>query len=129
MLALIIVRHPSGHIVRHVRMGETVKQLLGAFPSVSLSASIQPITRSVLRVRLSITPDYIWDDRIHGSSDPWWIWVEDPENNYIYHSECYVLQKKMVCFVFCFGVGGGGWSMFDGFFTLCMGGWGGGRMV
>ena len=85
-----------GHIVRHVRMGETVKQLLSTFPSVSLSASIQPITRTVLRVRLSITPDYVWDDRIHGSSDPWWIWVEDPENNFIYHSECYVLQKKMV---------------------------------
>ena len=111
-------------MIRHVRMGDTLKQLLNAFPSVSLAASIQPITRTVLRVRLTVTPEYVWDDRIHGSSDPWWIWVEDPDNNCMYHSECYVLQKKMVrTFSPFLGGGGGGGaelSIVNVRFSLCV---------
>ena len=65
--------------------------------SLSLAASIQPITRTVLRVRLKITPEFEWNDKlVGGSSDPWWIWVEDPVTNYMYHSEYFLLQKKQV---------------------------------
>ena len=45
--------------------------------------------------------DYIifvfsWFDKIHGSSEPFWIWVEDPVNNHIYHHEYYLVTKKQV---------------------------------
>uniref|UniRef100_A0A8B9HHQ3 Activating signal cointegrator 1 complex subunit 3 n=1 Tax=Astyanax mexicanus TaxID=7994 RepID=A0A8B9HHQ3_ASTMX len=64
---------------------------------VLTSASIQPITRTVLRVRLTITPDFRWNDQVHGSvGEPWWLWVEDPINDHIYHSEYFLLQKKQV---------------------------------
>ena len=29
---------------------------------------------------------------MHGSVEPWWIWVEDAENETIYHSEYFLLQ-------------------------------------
>ena len=78
-------------------MGQVVKKVLMGFPSLSLAATIQPITRTVLRVRLSITPEFEWDDRLHGSSgEPWWVWVEDAENVTMYHSEYFMLQKKQV---------------------------------
>lgn len=86
-----------GHMIHHVRMGRVVQKVLHGFPSLSLAASIQPITRSVLRVRLTVTPEFEWDDKLHGgSSEPWWIWVEDPDNNCMYHSEYFLLQKKQV---------------------------------
>ena len=88
-------------MIHHPRMGTVVKRVLTSFPSLLLAATIQPITRTVLRVRLLITPDFEWDDRIHGTaSEPWWLWVEDSENNTMYHSEYFLLQKKQVSFIF-----------------------------
>uniref|UniRef100_A0A674AIC3 RNA helicase n=1 Tax=Salmo trutta TaxID=8032 RepID=A0A674AIC3_SALTR len=82
-------------------IGETilvqVKQCVHHIPSILIEATIQPITRTVLRVRLQITPDFKWHDQCHGSvGDPWWLWVEDPINDHIYHSEYLLLQKKQV---------------------------------
>ncbi|VDI49942.1 activating signal cointegrator complex subunit 3 [Mytilus galloprovincialis] len=86
-----------GHMVHHVRMGSTIKKCVNQLPALDLEASIQPITRTVLRVRLTITPEFKWDDKVHGtSSEPFWIWVEDPDNNHIYHSEYFLLNKKQV---------------------------------
>ena len=84
-------------MVRHVRMGSRIKQCVNQFPTISLAASIQPITRTVLMVRLSIEPQFEWNNRVHGAtSEPWWIWVEDVENDHLYHSEFFLLQKKHV---------------------------------
>ncbi|XP_038655200.1 activating signal cointegrator 1 complex subunit 3 isoform X1 [Scyliorhinus canicula] len=86
-----------GHMLHHVNIGLKVKQCVHEIPSIALEASIQPITRTVLRVRLTITPDFKWHDQTHGSvGEPWWIWVEDPVNDHIYHSEYFLLQKKQV---------------------------------
>ena len=85
-------------MIRHPRMGPTVKNCVEQIPAISLASSIQPITRTVLRVRLTIKPEFKWNDKVHGcTSEPWWIWVEDPDNNHIYHSEYFLLHKKQVC--------------------------------
>ncbi|XP_076593233.1 activating signal cointegrator 1 complex subunit 3 isoform X1 [Chaetodon auriga] len=86
-----------GHMLHHVNVGLTVKQCVHQIPSITMEANIQPITRTVLRVRLIITPDFRWNDQVHGSvGEPWWLWVEDPINDHIYHSEYFLLQKKQV---------------------------------
>ena len=46
--------------------------------------------------RLTIDPKFRWNDRLHGSSEPFWIWVEDPINNHIYHHELFLIAKKHV---------------------------------
>uniref|UniRef100_A0A8B9HJP4 Activating signal cointegrator 1 complex subunit 3 n=1 Tax=Astyanax mexicanus TaxID=7994 RepID=A0A8B9HJP4_ASTMX len=86
-----------GHMLHHVNIGLKVKQCVHQIPAILMEASIQPITRTVLRVRLTITPDFRWNDQVHGSvGEPWWLWVEDPINDHIYHSEYFLLQKKQV---------------------------------
>ncbi|XP_010605477.1 activating signal cointegrator 1 complex subunit 3 isoform X2 [Fukomys damarensis] len=86
-----------GHILHHVNIGLRVKQCVHQIPSVMMEASIQPITRTVLRVTLSIYPDFSWNDQVHGTiGEPWWIWVEDPTNDHIYHSEYFLALKKQV---------------------------------
>lgn len=86
-----------GHMLHHVNVGLSVKQCVHQIPALTMEASIQPITRTVLRVRLVITPDFKWNDQVHGSvGEPWWLWVEDPINDHIYHSEYILLQKKQV---------------------------------
>lgn len=39
------------------------------FPKLELATHIQPITRSTLRVELTITPDFHWDEKVHGHSE------------------------------------------------------------
>jgi activating signal cointegrator complex subunit 3 len=35
--------------------------------------------------------------QVHGTvGEPWWIWVEDPTNDHIYHSEYFLALKKQV---------------------------------
>lgn len=61
---------------------------------MELTAHVQPITRSVLRVELTITPDFQFDEKIHGNAEPFWIFVEDVDGEKILHSEFFILKKK-----------------------------------
>ena len=70
-----------GHMLRHVAIGEKVKRAAEQLPMIALEASIQPITRTVLRVSLKIQPLFVWNTKVHGKAEPFWIWVEDPESD------------------------------------------------
>uniref|UniRef100_A0A1B6L435 U5 small nuclear ribonucleoprotein 200 kDa helicase n=1 Tax=Graphocephala atropunctata TaxID=36148 RepID=A0A1B6L435_9HEMI len=84
-----------GLLLRHPRMGELVKRCAHEFPLVDVQSSLHPITRTILRIRLTITADFKWNDRFHGrTSEAFWVWIEDPDNNYMYHSEYFILTKK-----------------------------------
>ena len=41
--------------------GAQVHKLIHQFPRLELAAHVQPITRTVLKVDLTITPDFQWD--------------------------------------------------------------------
>ncbi|XP_077223084.1 U5 small nuclear ribonucleoprotein helicase [Tasmannia lanceolata] len=84
-----------GALIRYYPAGKLIKQYLGYFPWIQLSANVSPITRTVLKVDLLITPDFTWKDRYHGAAERWWILVEDTENDHIYHSEQFTLNKRM----------------------------------
>jgi Sec63 Brl domain len=45
-----------GEAIRHVRMGDKLSRCVIEFPLLSLEAEVQPITRTVLRVTLYVTP-------------------------------------------------------------------------
>lgn len=85
-----------GKMIRHERMGREIKAAAWQFPLLEIDSKIQPITRTVLRVTLNINADFTWNDRIHGSQELYWIWVEDPDNNHMYHHEQFTLTKKQV---------------------------------
>ncbi|KAK3225847.1 hypothetical protein Dsin_005709 [Dipteronia sinensis] len=84
-----------GTLIRYAPGGRLVKQYLGYFPWIQLSATVSPITRTVLKVDLVITPDFTWKDRFHGAALRWWILIEDSESDHIYHSELFSLTKRM----------------------------------
>lgn len=45
-------------------MAGQVHKLVHQFPRLELAAHVQPITRTVLKVDLTITPDFQWDVRL-----------------------------------------------------------------
>ena len=60
---------------------------------------IQPLqhvllVRSTLSVELVITPDFQWDEKVHGNSEAMWIFVEDVDSEIILHHEYFLLKSK-----------------------------------
>lgn len=85
-----------GIMVRNARAGAVVEQLARQVPQIVVVPRIQPITRTVLKVQLDITPDFRWCDRYHKGAEAFWIWVEDPNSDEIYHYEYFILTKQQV---------------------------------
>lgn len=85
-----------GELIRAPKMGRTLHKFIHQFPKLNLAAHVQPITRTVLRVELTITPDFSWDDRIHGYVEPFWVIVEDNDGEYILHHESFLLKKQYI---------------------------------
>lgn len=83
-----------GELIRVPKLGKTIHKFIHQFPKLELSTHIQPITRSTLRVELTITPDFIWDEKIHGQSEAFWILVEDVDSEVILHHEYFLLKAK-----------------------------------
>lgn len=84
-----------GSLVRHPKLGGRVAGALRQLPYLDIEASVQPITRSVLRVTLKIWAAFDWNDRLMGGAvDPWWVWIEDDANEHLYHHEYILVPKK-----------------------------------
>ncbi|KAI3070256.1 hypothetical protein CBS147343_5838 [Aspergillus niger] len=83
-----------GQLVHNQKMGKTLAKLLDNFPTLGVEAEIAPLNRDVLRIRLSLYPEFIWNDRHHGASESYWIWVENSETSEIYHHEYFILSRK-----------------------------------
>jgi len=83
-----------GQLVHNNGMGRTISKLLNNFPTLTVEAQIAPLNRDVLRIHLFITPDFRWNDRHNGTSESYWIWVENSETSEIYHHEYFILSRK-----------------------------------
>jgi pre-mRNA-splicing helicase BRR2 len=85
-----------GELIRSPKMGKPLHKFIHQFPKVTLSAHVQPITRTVLNVELTVTPDFLWDEKIHKYVEPFWIIVEDNDGEKILHHEYFLLKKQYI---------------------------------
>lgn len=83
-----------GELIRVPKLGKTIHKYVHQFPKLELSTHIQPITRSTLRVELTITPDFQWDEKVHAQSEGFWILIEDVDSEVILHNEFFLLKAK-----------------------------------
>lgn len=85
-----------GELIRYAKMGRQLHRNIHQLPKVNLAAHVQPITRTILSVELTITPDFQWEDKIHGYVEPFWVIVEDNDGEYVLHHEYFLLKKQYV---------------------------------
>ncbi|KAD2067453.1 hypothetical protein E3N88_41917 [Mikania micrantha] len=85
-----------GELVRAPKLGRNLHKCIHQFPKLNLAAHVQPITRTILRVELTITPDFQWEDKIHGYVEPFWVIVEDNDGESILHNEYFLLKKQYI---------------------------------
>lgn len=83
-----------GSLVHNANAGKKIARIIENFPTVSIDAEIAPLNRDVLRIKLYITPDFKWNDQMHGTSESFYIWVENSETSEIYHHEFFILNRR-----------------------------------
>ncbi|VEU23061.1 DEKNAAC104164 [Brettanomyces naardenensis] len=83
-----------GEFVHNKRMGSVLYKLIGRFPYLLLDAECFPVTSNVLRLHITIAPDFTWSYEYHGNIQFFWILVEESERSNILHSEKYILNKR-----------------------------------
>lgn len=82
-----------GELLGMPKAGRTVVGLVNKFPRVEVQAQIQPLTRTMLRVELTITPSFEWDEEVHGQAESFWILVEDCDGEEILFHDTFLLRK------------------------------------
>ncbi|KAK3311268.1 Sec63 Brl domain-containing protein [Chaetomium strumarium] len=82
-----------GELLGLPKAGKTVCSLVAKFPRVEIQANVQPMTRSMLRVELTITPNFEWDVDVHGLAESFWIIVEDCDGEDILYHDQFILRK------------------------------------
>ncbi|KAJ3264529.1 DEIH-box ATPase [Chytriomyces hyalinus] len=83
-----------GELAGDPKMGRPIHKLVHQFPKLELQASVQPITRSMLRIELTITPDFAYDEKVSGASEGFWILVEDVDSEIILHHDSFMLKHR-----------------------------------
>lgn len=84
-----------GELIRFPKMGKNLHNLIHQFPRLELAAHVQPVTRTLLKVDLTITPDFQWDEKIHGFVEAFVVIVEDADSENILHHEMFFLKQSM----------------------------------
>ncbi|EGD81008.1 ASCC3L1 protein [Salpingoeca rosetta] len=83
-----------GELIRTPALGKTLHKYIHLLPKMELSSYVQPITRTTLRVKLTLNADFPWDDAVHGSQQSFWVFVEDADSENLLHYEFFSLKKR-----------------------------------
>lgn len=83
-----------GELIGILNAGRLVHRLVHNFPKHQLQAQVQPIMRSLLRIDLSIVPDFRWDEKIHGSAETFIILVEDVDGEVVLFTDTFILRQR-----------------------------------
>jgi pre-mRNA-splicing helicase BRR2 len=83
-----------GELVGVPKMGRVLHKLVQQFPRLELSAQIQPLTRSMLRIEVTLLPSFNFDVTIHGYVQLFHVIVEDVNGDTILHHELFSLKSS-----------------------------------
>lgn len=83
-----------GELVGVPKMGPRLHELVHLFPRLEISAHIQPITRSMLRVELTLIPEFEFNVDYHGYVQLFHILVEDVNCENVLHHEMFSLKSS-----------------------------------
>ncbi|KAI4199430.1 MAG: hypothetical protein LQ346_002568 [Caloplaca aetnensis] len=82
-----------GELLGMPKAGTTICALVQKFPRLEVQAQVQPVTRSMLKIELTITPNFEWDEAVHGSAETFWILVEDCDGEEILFHDQFLLRR------------------------------------
>lgn len=63
--------------------GTAILQAAKQFPTARITYKLRPLASDVLKISLVIERAFTWNSRMHGTTEPFWIWIEDAEGLHI----------------------------------------------
>ncbi|KAG7890659.1 hypothetical protein KL936_001943 [Ogataea polymorpha] len=85
-----------GDLVHNTKMGPILYRLVGRFPYVLVDAEVFPVTINVMRVHVTIEPDFAWHFETHGNVQIFWLLVEESNKGSVLHFEKFLLSKRQM---------------------------------
>ncbi|RDB22853.1 putative helicase mug81 [Hypsizygus marmoreus] len=59
--------------------GQAILNAAKQFPSVEINYDLRPLGHDVLKIVVRVNRSFLWNTKVHGSAEPFWVWVEDHE--------------------------------------------------
>ncbi|KAJ1920303.1 Pre-mRNA splicing [Mycoemilia scoparia] len=85
--------HELGEWIGAPKAGKLLHKYMHSVPRLDVRVHALPLTRTLLRVELTLTPDFQWDAKYHGAAQVFWIWVEDADGENLLYSEQFILKE------------------------------------
>jgi pre-mRNA-splicing helicase BRR2 len=83
-----------GELVKLPKMGQALYKYVHMFPRVELSAQALPLTRGLLRLNITATPDFQFDAAVHKGALSFHVMVVDGDGERILHHEMLFVQPQ-----------------------------------
>jgi pre-mRNA-splicing helicase BRR2 len=83
-----------GELIRHQKLGKKIHSYTHQIPRLEIEVQIQPITRTLIKIQLSLTPDFMYNYEVHGGSVGFWIFIEDVDSESLLHHEYFILKGQ-----------------------------------
>ncbi|KAF8528771.1 Sec63-domain-containing protein [Hysterangium stoloniferum] len=78
------------------RHGAALLKAAKQFPTGVLTHRLRPLSADLLKVSIHIVKNFEWSTRLHGTAEPFWIWVEDHEGIEIIQWSHILLRQSTV---------------------------------
>ncbi|KAI0775993.1 Sec63-domain-containing protein [Trametes elegans] len=65
------------------RHGSAVRDAAKQFPTARITYSLRPLGADVLKIAVRVERAFNWSSKVHGSAEPFWLWVEDHDGTNI----------------------------------------------
>jgi pre-mRNA-splicing helicase BRR2 len=83
-----------GELVNAPKQGHLIHNAIHQFPRLEMTPYVQPITRSMLKIEIDIQPKFLYDEKIHGGAEMFWVFVEDVDSELILYKDNFVLKHR-----------------------------------
>lgn len=71
--------------------GQAILNACRQFPAVEISYDLRPLGYDVLKIAVRVKRSFTWNAKVHGTAEPFWLWVED-------HDGLIILQLSHLLF-------------------------------
>ena len=65
------------------RHGSAVREAAKQFPTAKIAYNLRPLGADVLKIAVKVERAFNWSSKVHGSAEPFWLWVEDHDGTNI----------------------------------------------
>jgi activating signal cointegrator complex subunit 3 len=80
-------------LISNQRYGGKIKELAKRLPKLNIDIKIQPISKGIIRLQLTILNDFEWSEVYHSQGELFHLFIEDNLNEYVYHYEQVLMTK------------------------------------